>query len=851
MRLACPHCHQELEIDEAWSGHEVACPLCNGGFVVPATVANEATPAPSPDPDPKPPRDTRPNDKLRAWNRRRRTRSILVFLLTLGLIGGAAWGFNHWRGDRPPAEALRDLADSALEWINNLVKPPAPAAPTPPPTPIPTPEPTPTPTPTPEPTPEPVDPIVWLMENPDRRPESLVLREKTSFPALYEGRTVGKVDVPAGAKVRLVSMEPDAVVVRYREGTVKVPHDATDLREFAAAEMAKPAPTPEPQIAEVPPPTPVPVIPQAPEDQLGAVLQRDKDGKITGTIFRVWAPNAETVSVVGSFNNWRPKTGEMTVDKGTGVWTAEVQRAKPGDEYMFLINGDLERRDPRGRELSAGGKSVINDPAAFDWQNTAPPTSKLDDLVIYQMHPGTFHDPDPGDGDMASLRDAIAKLDHLKDLGVNCVLLMPVNEFGGNHSWGYNPTDPYAIERAYGGPDALREFIREAHRRGIAVHIDVVHNHYDNADVHLKQFDGYGGGDNRNGIYFYEDEERGMTPWGPRPDFGRPEVRAYIKDNIRMLFDEYRVDGLRWDSVANIVAYNDRASPNPEGEKLVDEVSAMIRSEYPGKISIAEDAVGDDRFDSSWEYAFHHEGTDNAFGVVPQLVRPPGETDVADIAARLQTDLGFARVVYTENHDETGKLNGKQRILTEVDEADPHSLTARRKHALAAVVTLTAPGVPLVFMGQELLEDAQFHDSNPLDWNRGDLSERSTNLFKDLIHLRRNLNGRGAALQDTNIRILEEDNDKQLLAYRRFVTGRPDEDLVVIINFSPDTLENVPVVFPRHADWQLLVNTDDPQYGEGFTGVAAQETDQDGSRRMVSLAPFSAQIYGIAKEGKR
>ena len=775
----------------------------------------------------------------------------MSLIVLVGVLGGAAWGFNQWRGERPPVQAIQDLANRALEWISNLVQPPAPPAPPPTPTPVPTPEPTPTPTPTPEPTPEEVDPIGWLMENPDRRPEELILREKTSFPALYEGREVGKVDVPAGAKVRLVNIEPDAVVVRYREGTVKLPYDATDLREAAAAEMAKPAPTPEPQIAEAPTPTPPPVVPKVREDQLGAVLQRDKTGKVTGTTFRVWAPNAETVSVAGSFNNWRPKADQMTVDKETGIWTADVARAKPGDEYMFIINGDLERRDPRGRLLSADSKSVIVDPLDFDWGDTAPPTTKLSDLVIYQLHPGTFYDPSPNDGEMATLSDAAKRLDHLKDLGVNCVLLMPVNEFGGNHSWGYNPTDPYAIERAYGGPQALREFVREAHRRGIAVHIDVVHNHYDNVDVHLKQFDGYGGGDNQNGIYFYEDEERGMTPWGPRPDFGRPEVRAYIVDNIRMLFDEYRVDGLRWDSVANIVAYNDRASPNPEGEKLIDEVSKMIRSEYPGKISIAEDAVGDERFDGSWEYGFHHEGPDNNFGVARQLVRPPGEADVTDVAARLQTDLGFARVVYTENHDETGKLNGKERIVTEVDEQDPHSLIARRKHALAAVLTLTAPGVPLVFMGQELVEDKQFHDSNPIDWDRGDVSERSTKLFKDLIHLRRNLDGRGAALQDTKIRIMEQDTDKQLLVYRRFLAGRPDEDIVIVVNFSPNPLENVPVVFPRPAKWELLLNTDDPQYGDGFTGLAAVPGDDEGSRRMVTLAPFSAQIYGIAKQGLR
>jgi 1,4-alpha-glucan branching enzyme len=157
--------------------------------------------------------------------------------------------------------------------------------------------------------------------------------------------------------------------------------------------------------------------------------------------------------------------------------------------------------------------------------------------------------------------------------------------------------------------------------------------------------------------------------------------------------------------------------------------------------------------------------------------------------------------------------------------------------------------VPMIFMGQELLEDAEFHDSNAIDWGRGELSQRSTRLYRDLIHLRRNLDGRGAALLDTRIRITEQDPDRQLLVYRRYLPGNPDDDLVVVVNFSPDPVEDLPVVFPRPADWKLLVNTDDPQYGEGFTGVAAPAQSGPGNTRAVSLAPFSAQIYGVAGKG--
>jgi 1,4-alpha-glucan branching enzyme len=214
----------------------------------------------------------------------------------------------------------------------------------------------------------------------------------------------------------------------------------------------------------------------------------------------------------------------------------------------------------------------------------------------------------------------------------------------------------------------------------------------------------------------------------------------------------------------------------------------------------------------------------------------------------LPTDLGLGRVIYTENHDETGRLNGKRRLLADADEDDPQSLTARRKHALAAVLTLTAPGVPLIFMGQELREDREFHDSNPLDWDRGAVSDGSTKLFRDLIRLRRNLDGQSAALRGTKIRILAEDRDKQFLAYRRYQPGQPQDDIVVLVNFSPEPIEKMPFVFPRPARWKLLVNTDDPTYGENFTGVAAEWRGAESNVRPVNLAPFSAQIFGIAKE---
>jgi 1,4-alpha-glucan branching enzyme len=582
--------------------------------------------------------------------------------------------------------------------------------------------------------------------------------------------------------------------------------------------------------------------------ELGASLLRSPGGTITGTKFRVWAPNAKTVSVIGSFNNWDGSRDPLTKEGQAGIWSAEVRGAKPGDEYMFLINGELERKDPRARQVtSSEGKGVVYDPAAFDWAASKPPAPvAAGDLVIYQLHPGTFHDPDPEDGRPGTLRDALAKLDHLVEMGVNCVLLMPVNEFPGDHSWGYNPSDQFAVESAYGGPDALKEFVKACHERAIAVHLDIVHNHYGPGDLHLWQFDGYGGGDNKGGIYFYEDDERGLTPWGPRPNFGSREVGEFVMDQVRMWFDEYRIDGLRWDSTINIRAIEDGAVANAEGEEMLDRIARTIRREYPGKISIAEDSVGDRRFDASWEYDFHTAGDD---GVVPQLLRSSDAARrVEDIARRIDSDLGFRRVIYTENHDETGRLNGKRRLITEVSAYDPQGLKARRKSALAAVLTLTSPGIPLLFMGQELLEDREFHDTNPLDWRRGEESFRSFLLYKDLVHLRRNLDGSSAALTGPHARVIEVDEENKVIAFRRHLPGGSDDDLLVVINFSGRTLENHEVKFPSAGRWHQLFNSDDPKYGDDLTGLGLNDPRIDStSQAMLTLAPYSAQIFGRAK----
>ncbi len=213
---------------------------------------------------------------------------------------------------------------------------------------------------------------------------------------------------------------------------------------------------------------------------LGATLHE------SGTIFRVWAPFASSADVAGEFNEWEQTP--MTRDATDGTWSVDIPAAAVGQRYKYVFNGDLWKRDPRARQVThSNGDSVIYDPDAFDWGSESFSIPARNDLVLYQLHVGTFAGGDPP----STFDDAIAHLDHLRDLGVTAIQLMPVNEFPGGRSWGYNPSDLFAIETDYGGPDAFKRFVRAAHERGLAVFVDVVHNHYGPTDLDLWRFDGW------------------------------------------------------------------------------------------------------------------------------------------------------------------------------------------------------------------------------------------------------------------------------------------------------------------------------------------------------------------------
>jgi 1,4-alpha-glucan branching enzyme len=555
-----------------------------------------------------------------------------------------------------------------------------------------------------------------------------------------------------------------------------------------------------------------------------------------GVTFRVWAPFATEAAVAGEFNDWSHTP--LARDESNGTWSADIPEARPGQRYKYVFNGELWRKDPRARQVNhSNGDSIIYDTGAFDWGDDAPPAIPRHDLVIYQMHVGTFSGKEPP----GTFDDALARLDHVRDLGATAIQLMPVNEFPGGRSWGYNPSDIFAIETDYGGPDGFKRFVRAAHERGLAVFVDVVHNHYGPTDLDLWRFDGWSEND-LGGIYFYTDG-RAFTPWGhTRPDYGRPEVRAFLRDQIFMFADEYRVDGFRWDSVYHII--NTDHGRNEQGVELLRDINQELAETRPNLVRNAEDHAfdGELAFENQWDVG-------HRWALFNQLATAwDHERNMYTVAGTIADWAGFQRVIFTEAHDYIATMNdNRSRVPSMIHPDDPESLWARKRALLGAAVIFTTPGIPMIFQGQELHETRAFHDDTPLRWERAESHAGILQAYRDLIRLRRNLDGATPGLQGTGASVHHIDNDNKVVAYVRWNQGGQTDDAVIVANFSSTDFDrnDYEIAFPAAGAWVRRFNSDSTSYAADFGDVGAEVIEAAGEppAATVNMGKYSLQIF--------
>ena len=397
-----------------------------------------------------------------------------------------------------------------------------------------------------------------------------------------------------------------------------------------------------------------------PARPLGAVVV---DGGATE--FTVWAPAATRVDleVGGRRHALEPGDG--------GVHHGRID-ARPGELYRFAVDGGDAWPDPCARAQPDGvrGPSQIVDVRAFEWRHARPDVS-LEELVIYELHMGTFSDEGTFDG-------AVPHLAALAELGVTALEVMPIATFPGRRGWGYDGLYTYAPHEAYGGPAGFARFVDAAHEHGLAVLLDVVYNHVGPGNEALRAF----------APYF---TDRYETFWGDALDYSQLGVREWAIQNAEQWIRDYRVDGLRLDAVHAV--FDD--SP----KHVLAELAERVREIHPGALVTAEMETGDLRpveawsHDAQWADEFHHELHVLLTGEREGYYREYGS--VEGLAAQLRRTPADRLVYCSQNHDQVGNRAVGDRPAS--DELD-----------VRAALLLFAPQIPLLFMGEEYGERRPF-----------------------------------------------------------------------------------------------------------------------------------------------
>ncbi len=331
-----------------------------------------------------------------------------------------------------------------------------------------------------------------------------------------------------------------------------------------------------------------------------------------------------------------------------------------------------------------------------------------------------------------------------------------------------------------------------------------------------------------------------------------------------MLLREYGVDGLRFDDTIDMRTFGPGRTANNEGAELLREINSSYRNtdpKQPSKITIAEDlqSSGDVTLQSGpIGLEFNSQWDDTMVNVLRDVVSKVNDLD-RDLGAvkgalekKMASDV-FARVVYTENHDQVGHPPGQNRLPTLIDINNHESIFSKKRSTLAAAIMLTSPGIPMIFQGQEMLETRAFgfNTATNMDFSRAEDANFKgiVQMYRDLIALRRNLKGKTGGLTGQNLNVFHLDNGNKTLAYHRWENGGAGDDVVVVANFSNVPLQNLNIGFPRQGPWHVLFNSGANLYDPGFiNGDSFDTTANSGGKdglnfnANMSVGPYSVVI---------
>jgi len=594
-------------------------------------------------------------------------------------------------------------------------------------------------------------------------------------------------------------------------------------------------------------------------DIAGSIVlhHQDAESSVSGVLFRVLAPNAEKVAVVGEWNNWNPDE-DYLYRETDDYWQTVVKDARPGQLYNYIIQFHDEeqdkkisvyRADPRGQILKFANErwcSEVYDLKKFKWTDRQYRMPKHNNLILYECHVGTFGTAGCSHAvcDGKEIRDQIgtfkqvtAKIPELVELGINCLALMPITQdahMAPYNCWGYDPVSLFAVHTDYGTPDDLKELINTCHTNKIGVIFDFVPNHM-SIDNILGWFDG------PNDLYFPSDDRIKCTDWGPRPNFASPRVRRFLVDAVELWLRDFHFDGVRVDSTCSVRMYDYFGQRNvlPDGYILLQEMNDMVHLKYPHKITIAEDLQdpwsmcnhGGAGFDMQWDEKFFKEVLRVAIGT-SDAHRDMHALAYGICEPALHGSLAGGRIIYTESHDTVPSdrqgripaaiLRGHRMEWPNCSDVENNYFSLKRT-ALSLSILLTSPGIPMLLQGQE------FFETCAPSWPHGPLFDRTREeriqpadgfrkLISRLCDLRMNQTHTTLGLCGYYARAYHINNTaNKVIAYHRWVKGGATDDTVVIVNCSNVDYDEYYLGFPRFGEWHLRFNSDSKEYCSHFS----------------------------------
>lgn len=576
-----------------------------------------------------------------------------------------------------------------------------------------------------------------------------------------------------------------------------------------------------------------------------------------GATFRVWAPGALIVHLVSDLSGWQPVEANKLVRDANGHWTGYWPGFSDGALYKFHVTGRGSsgyNRDPYARELSYDAaphpfcNCVVRDPKLYPWHDTAFRTPSFHNLIIYQLHIGSFWSSRGGQ-QRGTFLDVVDRLPYLADLGVTAIQLLPIVEFQTAFSQGYNGTDYFSPENDYGVSDAevlvrlprvnallagkgqsclsalhlngpanqLRCLVDLAHLHGIAVIFDVVYNHaggnWEEGSIYF--FDRQPFGNNNDSLYFTDRGHAGglcFAAW-------KPEVRQFLIDNAKFLFTEFHVDGLRHDQVSVLDTENVGS-----GWMFCQHLTETCHAQFPGGLQHAEywpvnpwvvksSAEGGAGFDTSYHDGLRDRLRDAVAQASGGAFSSVNLTAVRDVLWPPGLPQSWRGVQNLETHDEVYRDRKPRVARLAAGGGDERSWASRSRVRVATALLLTAPGIPMLFMGQEFLEDKQWADdvqNHPqlrLHWSGLESGDKQMTDFhrfvRELIQLRHRL----PALRSEGFAPIHVHDANRVLAFRRWVDGG-GEDVVIVASFSETTWHDYEIGFPLDGRWTEALNSD-------------------------------------------